>query len=160
MNNYGLRGCYIAFTIIFIFIFIGCSSAPNEQKDTNVEETKEIAKDPLEFNKVYTFWDDNASDVNIHFGCDECDPGWHIEFKDEKNATLYAEPTHKSNLRSCVSDVTYTYNSSTRVITFLSISNNNVNNSCKSNFLGNWVWNEEKDRFYSQNHPGANFKNW
>lgn len=236
MNNFGLRGFLIAFTIFFILTFKGCSGAWSGSRGTDyfsltlisilfgsiigalgllfgkqlktekepleiayftkykkiililipsilillyffgrynpifnsnnidfnnsvVEKQEVKTKDPLEFNSVYTFWDDNTPDANIHFGCEECDPGWHIEFKNESTAVLYAEPTHESNIRSCVSDVTYRYNSSTKVVTLLSISNNNVNNSCKNNFLGDWNWNEERGRFYSQNHPGAAFRN-
>ncbi len=144
----------------FPFLFSSCGNNNDNNNASENEIQNEVkTKDPLEFNSVYTFWDDNTPDVNIHFGCEECDPGWHIEFKNARTAVLYAEPTHQSNLRSCVSDVTYSYNPSTKVVTLLSISNNNVNNSCKNNFLGNWKWNEERGRFYSQNHPGAAFRN-
>ena len=120
----------------------------------------EINKSPLDLGQEYTFWDDNSPDVNIHFGCDECDEGWHIKFIDQASAILFSTPQRESNIVSCKSNVNYQYDPARKVVTILSISNSNINSYCINNFLGEWAWNEERDRFYSRKHLGAAFKNW
>lgn len=110
----------------------------------------------LQIGEKYNFFDGS----NGKLECPECDPCWHIKFKDEKNAELWSEPCSGSTyLKSCRSDVSYKFDKTTNTVTILSIVNSNVSSECKNRFIGEWQWSEGEfgKRFYSKNNPGADF---
>jgi len=111
---------------------------------------------PLQLNKEYHFYDENDE-----LECNECDRCWKIKFIDKTKGEVWSKPCSGStSLKSCVSSFFYEYNEESKTITIKSIQNNNVSNTCKSKFIGDWVWSKGKfpgERFYSLNNPGADF---
>jgi hypothetical protein len=120
-------------------------------------ESSTTKDEPLIFGKLYTFYDGRNSVLR----CEECDPIWDITFTDKNNAVLISRMPNKSGQNgSCRSDVKYQYNPSTKTVTIISVSNNNVSVDCKNKFIGDWEWKKGKafdKRFYSKSMPDCDF---
>ena len=130
----------ISFILVFVFT--------NETYSQN---------NPLEIGHTYTFFDGTKGALN----CSECDPIWEIKFIDRANAVLISRQANKSSeYGSCRTNLKYIYNSATKTVTIIEISNKNVSSSCLNMFIGDWQWKKGKFldmRFYSKLHPECDF---
>ena len=114
------------------------------------------SENALDIGTEYNFYfDAKGDDV-----CSECDACWLIKFKDETSAELWSRPCSGSTiLKSCNSDVLYTFDKKTNTLTILNINNSNVSSVCKNRFKGDWKWGEGKygKKFYSVRNPENSF---
>jgi len=111
---------------------------------------------PFNTGQVYDFFDG----MDDKLSCYECDPCWHIKFLDDQNAEVWSTPcSGSSSLMSCSSDAKYNYDKESKVVTIISVSNNNVSYSCLSKFTGKWSWKDGKFgmRFYAENYNDVDF---
>ena len=86
----------------------------------------------------------------------ECDGCWVIEFQNETSAKIWSTPCSSSTgVKSCSSNVDYIFDQATKTIKILSITNDNVSDQCKNEFLGEWQWSDGKKgkNFYSKSSP-------
>lgn len=146
---------FILFLLIFRMILKKDTDASQNDTDTKAGVSNQKSS-PLILDKEYYFYDENDE-----LNCAECDPCWKIKFIDKFTGELWSKPCSGSSvLKSCKSKFTYEYNEENNTVTIKSIDNNNVSESCKRKFMGDWVWSKGKyplERFYSKNNPGADF---
>jgi len=94
---------------------------------------------------------------SINSACQECDDKWFISIETKNNATIYSSTSASSYLKSCSTDITYSFDETTGSITIQEMVNPNVSNSCRSNFLGTYTFNKKGINgigFYKRNDCG------
>ena len=75
---------------------------------------------------------------SIKSSCQECDKNWFIKINNNENATIYSKPSRDSYLKSCLTKITYQFDSKTGSITINQVSNSNINHYCQNSFVGSW----------------------
>lgn len=89
--------------------------------------------------------------------CNECDSRWFIKIDNNSSATIYSSPSTNSILKSCSTNVDYTFNSESGSITINSMSNSNVNYNCRQSFIGTWSFKRNGSKgigFYKNSNCG------
>lgn len=93
----------------------------------------------------------------IQATCQECDDRWFISIETKSNATIYSSTSSSSYLKSCSTDITYSFDEATGSITIQEMANLNVSSYCRANFPGTYTFNKEGINgigFYKRNDCG------
>lgn len=128
---------YLLLNLFVLFIAVSCKNAS-------------FTNDAV--GKTYQFICSNGIQ-----NCSECDKNWFIKFDSDTKATIYSSDSQKSYLKSCQTTIDYVFDDSIGSIKLSTSGNPNVNELCKSNFIGEWVFNENGANglgFYDTNSCG------
>ena len=86
--------------------------------------------------RTYEFKCNDLSSV-----CEECDSHWFIKIESGNSATIFSSPNTNSILKSCQIQIAYVFINKTGTIKIESVNNQNINNFCIDNFIGDWTFN-------------------